>query len=401
MLKTTIAAAALAAAVLAAVAVPADATRFDQTAVALRWYDQTAAAVKASGFTTQPTNSRIWAVSWLAAATAVGREPDEVYATAALASALHDSLVSLVPARTAQLDDELAASLAALPDGDEKSRGAGAGRDAAAAVLALRQQDGLDQASLNVAWTPPPAAPGIWRPTPAAFGPAVQAGQPNATPFLLGRNDRFLPASPPALDSEQYLTALAEVRDVGSATSTVRTDEQTKVARFWAQSSLNAFTGVVRAVVAADPRPLAWKVRVVAAFHAITIDAQLAVYQAKYVYTRWRPVTAIRAGGDPQWTPLVNTPSHPEYPAGHSGYAGAAEIVLESLVGPQPRSPIAIGSTTSPETRTYAEWRTLTQENIDGRVWEGVHFRFSDEIGAAIGAKVARYDLARLARLGL
>ncbi|MFL5834783.1 MAG: vanadium-dependent haloperoxidase [Solirubrobacterales bacterium] len=119
----------------------------------------------------------------------------------------------------------------------------------------------------------------------------------------------------------------------------------------------------------------------------------------------WRPVTAIRTGSvdpDPTWTPLLATPRHPEYPSGHAGYAGAAEGVLTWLTGPRPPQPVDATSATAPGSlHTYTRWSQITQETIDGRVWEGVHFRFSDEIAAKVGKQVAAWDLPRLSRLGL
>jgi hypothetical protein len=162
---------------------------------------------------------------------------------------------------------------------------------------------------------------------------------------------------------------------------------------------------VLRQTISAADRSLAWQTRLVAAFNAIQIDQQIAIYDAKYTYVFWRPVTAIRTGTvdpDASWTPLLATPSHPEYPSGHTGYAGTAETVLRALVGKAPLKPVTIASATLPgQPRTYSDWQTLTRETIDGRVWEGVHFRFSDEAGAAVGRAVAQHDLRRLGELGL
>ena len=150
---------------------------------------------------------------------------------------------------------------------------------------------------------------------------------------------------------------------------------------------------------------LLWDAQAVAAFHVVTIDAQIAIFDAKYVYTFWRPVTAIRTGSvnpDPTWTPLIATPRHPEYPSGHAGYAGAAEGVLTALTGPRSPAPIDATATTAPgSVHTYTRWSQITQETIDGRVWEGVHYRFSDETAAKVGKQVAAWDLPRLQKLGL
>ncbi|HKG39572.1 MAG TPA: vanadium-dependent haloperoxidase [Conexibacter sp.] len=382
-----------------------DAAASDQTALGLQWYDLTRATVAAVAQPEQVTQNRIWAVSWLAAARAVDEHHAPAFQTAAFATALHDALVALVPAQAPQLDAALAATLATVPDGSAKTHGIATGRHEAAVVLAERAGDGLDTASVNVPWTPPAAAPGVYQLTPPTFGPVVRAGLPSARSFLLHANDELRPGPPPSLTSKRYLRALAEIRALGSATSSTRTPGQTEVANFVAQASIDAYAQILRASIADAHRPLAWQARLVAAFNAIQIDQQIAIADAKYTYVFWRPVTAIRTGTvdpDPTWTPLLATPRHPEYPSGHAGYAGTAEAVLRALIGPRPIKPIAVTSPTAPGvTHTYARWSTPTQETVDGRVWEGVHFRFSDETAVQVGKDVAHHDLPRLRRLGL
>jgi L-amino acid N-acyltransferase YncA len=377
----------------------------DQTVLGLQWYDLTRATVAAAAQPEQVTQNRIWAVSWIAAARAVDAHGGPVFQSAAFATALHDALVGLVPAQAPQLDAALATTLAELPAGTAKTAGVAAGSHEAAAALAERAGDGLDTASINIAWTPPAAAPGVYQPTPPAFGPVVRAGLPDARAFLLHANDELRPGPPPSLDSSRYLAALAEVHAFGGATGGARTHTQTDTANFVAQSSLEQYVQVLRAAIADAHRPLAWQARLVAAFNAIQIDQQIAIADAKYTYVFWRPVTAIRTGTvdpDPAWTPLLaSTPRHPEYPSGHAGYAGTAEAVLGALVGPRPVKPISVTSATAPGVvRTYADWAQITQDVVDGRVWEGVHFRFSDETALEVGKAVARHDLPpRAARL--
>jgi hypothetical protein len=373
--------------------------------VILTWHDITNQAVTAASFAEPITQSRAWAVSWLAAARAARHgSGDPGYTNAAIAQALHDALAIVVPAQRAQLDATLAATLASVPDGTHKRKGIAAGRAEAAKALAERAGDGTDTASVDVAFTPPPAAPGVWQPTPPAFGPAVRAGQGNARPFLLTRNDQFDPGPPPALRSRTYERDVAEVRAIGAATSG-RTSEQTDIALFWYPGLNPFYVAVLRAVLAVTRRPVWWQARFVAAFHIIQTDAQITIYNAKYRYLRWRPVTAIRTGNvhpDPSWTPLSVTPSHPEYPSGHGGQAGAAQKTLAAFLGPYAPVPISLTSSNAPGvTRTYADWQTITDEIIDARVWEGVHFRNSDITAVRQGLTVAAYDLRNLGRLGI
>jgi len=376
-----------------------------EQALALQWFDITNTTVAAAGFPQPVTQTRTWAVSWLAAARAVQDGGSPSFRRAAFAKALHDALAAQVPARQAELDDALATTLGTIPDGKQKSRGIAAGEDEASAVLAERAGDGLDTASVEKPFTPPPPAPGVWQPTPPTFGPAVRFGQKDGRAFLLESNDQFRPGPPPALDSPKFLAALAEVRAYGQDTSSVRTPAQTDTAKFIIQDSYALYGQALRAVLADSRHSLEWYARGVAAFHVVSVDTQIAIHEAKYVYVFWRPVTAIRTGSvdpDPTWTPLLATPRHPEYPSGHAGYAGAAEGVLTWLTGPWAPEPVDATSATAPgSVHTYTRWSQITQETIDGRVWEGVHYRFSDEIAAKVGKQVAAWDLPRLDRLGL
>jgi hypothetical protein len=377
----------------------------NQSALALSWYDITDQTVTAAAFPEPATGSRVWSVSWLAAARAIGSSRDSFYTSAAFVQALHDTLVAQVPSQQSQLDSEEASSLAAIPDGPDKSAGIAAGEKQAAAVLAARQGDGLDTASLDIPYTPPPAAPGVWQPTPPTFLPAVRAGEGKARPFLLAAADQFDPGPPPSLSSQEYRNGLAEVRAVGSLNSTVRTPSETDVAAFWEPAANIQYIQIVRGLLTQSRQPLAWQTRFVAAFQVITTDAQIAIYNGKFKYAFWRPVTAIQEDAvdpDPSWTPYFATPRYPDWPSGHGGYAGAAQGVLSAFVGPHAAAPIAVTSPTDAgSTHYYDDWGSLTREVVNARVWEGIHFRFSDEAGAEVGLKVARYDVAHLGEIGL
>ncbi|MGN6556728.1 MAG: vanadium-dependent haloperoxidase [Solirubrobacterales bacterium] len=371
----------------------------------LDWFDTTNQTVAAAAYPEAVTGSRAWAVSWIAAARAVGGSEDRSYATAAFAQALHDTLVALVPSQASQLDAQLASTLATIPAGPAKDGGIAAGKNQAAAVLADRANDGLDTASVDIPYTPPSTDPGVWQPTPPNFGPATRAGQGDGRPFLLQSGDQFDPGPPPSLDSKTYRRDLAEVRAYGSSDSSVRTPEQTEIAQFWYPGLGVHFNQILRAVLDDTDHSLAWQARFIAAFHAVTTDTQIAVYNAKFKYAFWRPVTAIRndaVNPDPSWTPLSVTPTYPEWVSGHGGYVAAAQAVLADFVGPRTPAPIALTSPSAPGVvRTYTDWATITREVIDARVWEGVHYRFSDEAGAKLGKRVAGWDLNRLDELGI
>ncbi|MFD7305748.1 vanadium-dependent haloperoxidase [Streptomyces pharetrae] len=387
------------------VAVP-QATAADRTSTALTWYDATAETVAAAGAPTQVTNSRTWAIGWLAAARATRAVPAGVergaYQEAALAAAVHRALVALAPGRTEQLDAKLRTTLDAIPDGPAEQRGAAAGRRQADLLLTAREGDGLDPASVNAPYAVRPAAPGVWQPTPPAYAPATQYGNRLAEPFALTSQRQFRLGPPPAPDSARYAADLAEVRAYGAADSTVRSPHQTETAAFWYGSSLTLYTEPLRVALSRTEQGIAGQARLVALFHVALVDTQIATSDSKYAYERWRPVTAIRTGSvapDPEWTPLHNTPAHPDYPSGHTTYSGAAEAVLSTLAGPS-TAPFDLTSPTAPGvTRTYTTWKQLSDENVDARVLSGIHTRSADEAGITLGKNVARHTLRNAASL--
>ena len=154
---------------------------------------------------------------------------------AAAAQAAHNVLVNYFPAQTAALDADLATSLGGIADGPEKTAGIAVGAAAAADIVALRATDG---SSPNNTY-PGPASPGIgeWRPTPTAFAEGINVQWGAVTPFVIKKSSSFAPSKPPVVNSKTYNKALAEVRDIGSATSGVRTDDQTHIAQFFKQDA--------------------------------------------------------------------------------------------------------------------------------------------------------------------
>lgn len=367
--------------------------------VTAEWFDTTAEflAPHPDPYVTQ---SRNWAVTWLSAARAA-RETHcpAPFAEAAIASAVHASLRRLAPEHAERLDARLTETLRQLPDGPGTRCGVDAGRAQAIKTLTDRENDGLDPVSTNAPFPTPAPGPGVWQPTPPGFREAKQAGFRKARPFLLDRASQFRPGPPPPLDSALYREDLAEVARVGAVDSEVRTPAQTGTAAFWYQSSVLGFTGALRVALTGSKSSPADRARLVAAFQVAAVDTEIAVSDAKYAYLYWRPVTALQSGS-PKWTPLHVTPAFPEYPSGHTSYAGSAERILTVLRGPVATGEFQLTSPTAPSVvKTYRAWCELTRDNIDARVWSGIHFRHSDNVGAVLGGRVATNTLAGIERL--
>jgi hypothetical protein len=361
------------------------------------WYEQTDEAVAAQGPPADPVAARTWALAWWAADRAIAGRKDGPFVEAAVASAVHDVLLALVPKRKRALDGAL--------DGDADEAGSASGRKQAAEVLAERSHDGLDSQSVERPFAAPAPAAGVWRPTPPQFQEARQAGLPYATPFLLRSADQFRPGPPPRPGAPVYRRDLAEIRELGRDVGSARTPEQTAVALFWAGSELAVQVRLVHQAMEAARLSTAEGARLLSAFHRTTADAEIAVFDAKYTYLSWRPITALRVDddGDPStprirdWNPLIPTPGHPEYPSAHTVYAAAAAAVLAHFLGPAPARPLVIADAASSDTRrSYTTWQQAVDENEDARVWAGIHFRNSDEVGSQLGRRVAAFDLSHL-----
>jgi hypothetical protein len=316
---------------------------------------------------------------------------------AAAIAAAHSALVRLFPAQAGALNPARAASLAAqgLTEDDP---GVSVGERVAAAILAARSTDGAAQA--NFPYTAPGAGtPGVW--VAVGSAPIVLPGWGNVTPWVLRSGSQFRPDGPPSLLSRRYARDYNEVREIGSLTSVVRTDEQTQIARFWNASPSVIWNAVTTQMIDAWDLDLSESARVFALLYLAASDAGIACWDAKYTFNFWRPITAIQNGHldgndhtmpEPDWVPLFTTHQHPEYPSGHSTNSGAMAMILILLFGDNPGVPIHATSPTAPGfQRQWATFSEGVQEVIDARIYSGLHYRTSDEVGARLGRKVGRF----------
>lgn len=348
-----------------------------------------------------PPAHRLMAIAQTAvhdAVEAIARRHPGASMEAAVASANRAVVLKALPAQQPALDKAYEAALAAVPDGPAKRAGIEAGERAAAAVLAARQNDG---ASAGDTYRPQTAA-GAYVPTvlPAA------AQWPQRKPWLLASAAQFRPAAPPALGSEIWARDFNEIKAVGAKQSTRRSAEQTEIAAFWEATLPSVYHGVVRSVALAPGRDLQANARLFAAATQAMDDALIAVFDAKYHYRFWRPVTAIRNGdadgndrteGDTAWQPLLDAPMHPEYPCAHCILASTLGTVLKAELG---SGPVPALATTSPTAKGAARrWTTVDQfiqEVADARIVQGVHYRNSTEVGVAMGRRVGALAAERL-----
>ena len=324
--------------------------------------------------------------------------PAGASAEAAVAAAAHDILVHYLPAQAGILEPAYTASLATIPDGQAKTDGVATGEQVAALLIAERADDGF---RAPVTYTPPnPPIPGVWIPTGATpIGPYLGLMRP----FSLASADQFRPSGPPALDSKKWARDYNEVKEIGSSTSTTRTDEQTLAARFWAEPPVQQARGSFRKLVLDHDLDVVDASRFMAMISVTYADALIACFDAKYHYTLWRPITAIRAGdtdgneetvGDPAWSTLLPaTPNHPEYPSAHSCITPAGGRVVARFLGTGVID-FTVPSLTGLGDRHYDQVKDLQYDVGNARIWGGIHYRSAVEDGITIGNKTVNQVLA-------
>jgi hypothetical protein len=321
-------------------------------------------------------------------------------ATAAAAGAAATALAKLHPEHAADFKSALDEYLNGLSDShDEVAKGLQLGELVALRVFDSRAADG----ATGVDPYRPRTQPGVYVPT----APAVAATWPTLRPFVLERPDQFRPGPPVALTSAEWASDYNEVKVYGARNSVLRTPEQTEIAKFWLMTGPQAYHPIVRQIITARHLTLVDSARLMASFAVAMTDAYIAVFDAKYHYEFWRPITAIRNGDidgnsateiDPSWQPLDLTPMHPEFPCAHCILSGAAVALIESYGGLQGLHEITLTSpTASGITHRWSSLDAFTDEVANARVWAGFHYRSSARVGTAMGREVGRYVAAHFA----
>jgi len=316
---------------------------------------------------------------------------------AAVAAANRMTMSKLMPTQDAAIQAAYTSALAAIADSPAKAAGVAAGEEAAAAVLAARADDG---AAAQEKYKPHTTA-GMYVPTatPAA------ATWPQRKTWVIQSASQFRPAAPPALTSAAWARDFNEVKALGGKASTRRTPEQTEIARFWDFSGPTIYHGVLRSVALQPGRDVLRNARLYATVAQAMDDALIAVFDAKYTYNFWRPSTAIRNAEldgndatepDAAWAPFIDTPMHPEYPSAHSILASAVGTVLKAEFGNQPMPELSTTSSSAKgATRRWTRIDDFVREVSNARVYEGVHYRFSTEVGAAMGQQIGEAAAAK------
>ena len=322
---------------------------------------------------------------------------------AAVIAAAYTALVGLFPSRQMALDESYAASLAALSNGDggeSIERGIAWGTEVAQAVLAWRATDGFNAS--YPAFTGGTAV-GQWRPTPPAFGPMSAQGLAFTAMFVLESNTQFRPGPPRGLTSTTYTDDFNAVKALGRRTGSTRTEDQTALAIFWEGNASIHWNQAANQMALANHLSISKSNRLLAVLNIAMADTAFTTWSGKRFYgadlnvVTWRPVTSIPlaitdgnpdTAPDPDWLPLINTPSHPEYPAGHPSLNGAAATVLLSHFGDGQTFTL---TTIGQPSRTYTSIAQARSDGNNGRVWGGMHYPSTVEISDGVGEAIAYY----------
>jgi membrane-associated phospholipid phosphatase len=323
-----------------------------------------------------------------------GARPD-----AAADQAAHDVLTALYPPLKSGLDQLLAGELAAIPDTRGKQQGVRVGHIVADRLVGIRSTDGS-------AATPPPFVagnqPGDYRPTPPNFPAPVFTNWGSITPFVLDDGKQFRPAPPPPITSAAYAKALNQVESLGQDSSTTRTADETTLAKFWGAAPIwNVWNEVAQKLAVTRHASLQQTVTVFANLDLALADATIGLYDAKYHYLVWRPITAIRLGntagnpgiiGDPTWNPLAVTAADPSYPGAHATISQAAATVLSAFYGNDQR--LTVSSDGDPGvTRSFGSFQAAANEATLSRLFAGQHTMIDLAAGQQLGRHVGDFVL--------
>jgi hypothetical protein len=317
---------------------------------------------------------------------------------AAASAAAHRILLMIFPTSADDFSALHERTLATIPDRPQKGTGIAWGEAVAREILASRANDNADA----IVPAPPSQGLGSWQPTPPMFAPYALPHWGFVTPFVIPTGSHFRPLGQPTLTSARYVEDYIEMKALGAALGSTRTEDQEVIARFWAdgagtETPPGHWNAIAQGVAAIRGNTLAQNARLFALLNMAMADAAIAAWDAKYHFNSWRPVTAIRNGdndgnpatvGDPTWSSFIATPPFPDYVSGHSTFSGAASRVLAHFFGTDD-VPFTTGSDFLPGVaRSFATFSAAAQEAADSRLYGGIHCRSANEDGLAVGIEI-------------
>jgi hypothetical protein len=324
----------------------------------------------------------------------------DVSKEAAAAAAAGGVLARLFVKDADELRSALESYLTPIQDGSSKSDGIKLGEKVAAETVMARQSDGADATDAYR----PRTMPGVYVPTPIT----ASSMWPKVKPFAMTSPSQFRPQPPLALHSTEWAADYNEIKALGGKNSSQRTARQTEDATFWLMTGPASYYPLVRQLVSAKKMDLVESARFMALVSTAVADSFIAVFDAKYHYEFWRPITAIRNGDiddnpgtelDATWQPIDNTPMHPEYPCAHCISSAAVAAVIENVLGSPDIPEVSMTSATAPGVihRWSNVWNFADEVSI-ARIYAGFHYRFSTRVGQNMGREIGKLVVHKLMR---
>jgi hypothetical protein len=324
--------------------------------------------------------------------------PHAASPAAAAAAAAHRALRSLFPSQQALIDSKFQDSLSQIGGGEHVRQGIRVGELAANAILAARAHDGSGA-------TPPAfvaqSGPGEYQLTPPTFSQPVFTHWGAVTPFALSSGSQFRPPPPPAVNSPRYTADFNEVKSLGEVNSATRSADQTDIGRFWGAAPVqNVWNQIGQIAGMSFHNSIEQNARMFALLDTSVADGVISLYDSKYAYHRWRPVTAVRSAdndgnpdttGDPNWTPLAATALDPSYAGAHAEISQSAAVALRDFFGTD-RLDLSLTTPSLPSiARSFQSFSQAADEAAVSRIYAGQHFRYDEDAGQALGDEVGDF----------
>ncbi len=314
---------------------------------------------------------------------------------AAVATAAREAMVAIYPDDVKRIDNQYQLEMMSVPAGPARDAGIATGKAAAAAAI----KAGAHDPSLPPVAYRPIGIPGKWAPSQLPY-PAELL---QARPYVLKSADELRLGPPPAIDGAAFAESFNEVKSLGRKTSTARTPEQTMLATFFVDYSVDP---LIRQIDSRPGKRLVDNAHAVALLAVALDDLTFVLAEGKMHWMSWRPMNAIRTANDDgnaataedaAWEPLLRTPSQPEYPCGHCGFAGTVAGIVEAEMSPPPGGYAFTSDSLTNATLRFASLADYAQTASDSRIWGGVHFRTTNQPSIAMGRALAKLVRERFA----
>lgn len=315
---------------------------------------------------------------------------------AAAATAAHDVLVALYPARAATYDSHLADDLASGTSPGQLKHGREWGAEVAAAVVSARANDGSSGAE--------PQGGVV---APGQFRTSWDAHYRHLQPFAITDPSRYVGPPPPPLNSAEYAVAFNDVKLHGS---NAPDSAAAATFDFWKLSAgtnqpAGAWLQVAQTVSASRGLSLEDTAQLFALESMALADVVAPTNETKYQFHYWRPETAIREANpavnpqtipEPAWKGRGSVSGTPEHFSGHSSFSGAGAEVLARFFHDDDVPVTLRTDSGGGATRSYQSFSAIAAEAGRSRVLGGQHFEFSNEDGLRSGRLVADEVVERL-----